>query len=69
MPLILGENATLDHKIPRSKGGTADILNLQWVYYDQEFNVNTIKRDMSEENFLKAINTIYEHTKSRGKYG
>ena len=59
--LSLGVNATLDHIIASSNGGKTEKNNLQWVYYGNDFDVNMMKRNMSEENFIKAINTIYRH--------
>jgi hypothetical protein len=62
--LVLGTNATLDHKVPTSRGGENHMSNLQWVYYGKDFNVNMMKRDILEENFLKAINTIYANIRT-----
>ena len=58
--LILGQNTTLDHKIPKSRGGTSDISNLQWVYKG-EFDVNWMKGMMTEEEFLEAIEKIHRY--------
>src|SRR5262252_8096781 len=41
----LGVDCELDHKVARSKGGTNEITNLQWVYGP----VNRMKFDLSEE--------------------
>jgi hypothetical protein len=56
--LTLGKNATLDHKIPKSRGGTSDLSNLQWVYKGN-FDVNWMKGMLLEEEFQKAIVQIY----------
>jgi hypothetical protein len=57
--LLLGHNASLDHKVPTSKGGTNEFENLQWVYLG-DFDVNRIKLDMTEEQFKKAIKLLAE---------
>jgi hypothetical protein len=44
--------------VPKSRGGTDEISNLQWVYYDDFVNVNTIKWNMTHEEFVGIINTI-----------
>lgn len=41
--------ATVDHKIPRSRGGTGDIENLQWI----EFQINLSKSDMTHKEYLE----------------
>lgn len=52
--LILGPDATIDHKIPRSRGGTNDIWNLHWV----SRRVNTMKTDFTHEEFIRACEII-----------
>lgn len=59
--LIIGVNASLDHIKPIAAGGKSETQNFQWVYYDDDFNINLMKRDFSHENFLKAIKIIYEN--------
>ena len=59
--LIAGVNASMDHIVARSTGGIECVSNLQWVYHGDDFDVNMMKRDFSESNFLKAIKVIYEH--------
>lgn len=58
--LDLGVNASLDHKIPTSRGGTNDFNNLQWVYMNGFFDVNRMKMDMTDEEFREAINIFKE---------
>jgi len=52
--LVAGVNISLDHKIPKSKGGTDNIDNLQWVFLP----INTMKLDMLECEFVQLINEI-----------
>lgn len=52
--LTLGINASLDHKIPRSKGGTDDIENLQFIH----IWCNTMKSNLSETEFLEQFRTF-----------
>ena len=53
-PLILGENASLDHIVPRSRGGSNDIDNLQWVTR----TVNWAKSNLSHEAFLGMCKAV-----------
>lgn len=57
--LIPALNASIDHKIPLSTDADQyhKIENLQWVCLD----INTMKRNHSEEVFLKYIKLIYEN--------
>jgi 5-methylcytosine-specific restriction endonuclease McrA len=48
--LIPGSNASVDHKIPRSRGGPDTIDNLQWV----DSRINRMKTDMAHEEFLET---------------
>jgi 5-methylcytosine-specific restriction endonuclease McrA len=52
--LVLGPDATIDHKIPRSRGGTNEISNLQWV----SRRVNNMKTDFTHEEFVRACEVI-----------
>jgi hypothetical protein len=49
--LIPGFNASLDHKIPTSKGGTDDKENLQWITKEW----NTLKWNRTEEEMIVHI--------------
>lgn len=49
--LVLGVNASLDHRIPKSRGGSRTIANLDWV----DYNVNVAKADMLPDEFRQFI--------------
>ena len=53
--LTLGVDAEIDHREPRSKGGSDFIENLQWVHKV----VNQMKYNYSEEDFLAVVAEIY----------
>lgn len=53
--LILGDNTVLDHIVPKSKGGTNELHNLQWV----SKIANCMKWDNTEEEFFEIILKIY----------
>lgn len=53
--LSLGVDSSIDHIIPKSRGGSDDISNLQWVFYQANF----MKGDMLHHEFLSLIKTIY----------
>ena len=59
--LVLGVNASLDHVVPRSAGGSDEIDNLRWVYGGDDFDVNMMKGKASESDFLEAVKHIYEN--------
>ena len=52
--LIPGENASLDHQMPKSKGGTDHLSNLKWVTRQ----INTMKNDMTHEEFIAMCHYI-----------
>ena len=56
--LIQGVNASLDHKIPRHRGGSNHINNLHWI--DRE--INRMKGTLTHNEFLKTIQEIYLYT-------
>ncbi len=53
--LIPGDNASLDHKVPVSRGGSLHIDNVQWV----TFRINDMKTDFIHDEFLNVIRFIY----------
>jgi 5-methylcytosine-specific restriction endonuclease McrA len=54
LPLVIGEYASVDHKIPLSKGGTHDASNLRWL----AFEVNMAKNNMSDEEFVAMCRRV-----------
>jgi 5-methylcytosine-specific restriction endonuclease McrA len=60
-PLIPGVNASLDHIVPRSKGGLSVRGNLRWVLLE----VNTAKHDMSDEEFVALCRKVVAAHDSR----
>lgn len=56
MLLKIGTNTSLDHKIPKSKGGTNEIQNLQWVH----IWVNKNKDNIDEEEFVPMFRSFIE---------
>lgn len=51
LPIVIGVNASLDHKTPKSKGGSNDLENLHWVHS----GINRLKGDMNHQDFQKFI--------------
>jgi hypothetical protein len=54
--LKLGENASLDHVVPKSRGGTNDLSNLEWVHVW----VNLMKNNTSKSEFVPALDRFLE---------
>ncbi len=53
--LVMGDNASIDHKIPISRGGSSDIKNLQWVTKI----ANGVKTDLTPEELISfCINVL-----------
>ena len=52
--LVPGVNASLDHIVPLSRGGTNSLDNVQWVLY----RVNKMKGDMLESEFLDMCRKV-----------
>jgi 5-methylcytosine-specific restriction endonuclease McrA len=48
------ENAELDHKIPKSRGGGDEIDNLQWVTVE----ANRAKRDLTDGEFAELCGDV-----------
>ena len=58
--LTIGDNASLDHRVPVSKGGNNHLSNLQWVYLDDCLDVNRMKLDLLESQFKEAVRILAE---------
>jgi hypothetical protein len=52
--LIVGQNASLDHIIPKCKGGLNTIDNLQWVLT----SINAGKSDLTSEEFIRLCRLV-----------
>lgn len=61
LPLKLGENASIDHIIPRSKGGLDVIENLRWL----DYRVNMSRRDLSDDEFFGMCQRVVDHAASK----
>ena len=57
--LIPGFNASLDHKIPITRGGHISLENVQWV----SKRVNIMKTDMSDGEFIALCDLIASRRK------
>lgn len=55
--LIPGSTASLDHIVPRDKGGLTVEGNLQWVLYD----VNIAKAALHHDEFVALCRKVVEH--------
>lgn len=55
--LVVGVNASVDHIVPKCRGGNPGIENIQWV----EKNVNWAKSRLSHDEFLNMIHKIVDY--------
>lgn len=58
-PMTLGKDASLDHIIPRRRGGTHSIDNLQWVSWE----MNRMKCNWTHQEFLDLLRKVLTHCK------
>jgi 5-methylcytosine-specific restriction endonuclease McrA len=56
-PLIPGQNASLDHIIPRCRGGTSDRNNLQWTTKE----INFFKRTRTDDELIRLSFKVARH--------
>jgi hypothetical protein len=54
VPLIPGGNASLDHRLPKSRGGANSADNLQWVTK----TVNYAKRNLTDAEFVELARAV-----------
>ena len=54
VPIVLGGNAQIDHKIPKARGGTNELSNLQWVHKWANF----CKLDLTETEFTESLDKM-----------
>ena len=57
--LILGNNASLEHKIPLSKGGTNELSNICWI----DLRINIAKGAMTYSEFYEFTHHLYNQLK------
>jgi hypothetical protein len=63
--LVPGVNASLDHILPKSRGGSDDVKNTQWV----EFHINRAKGDLTHTEFLRLCRRVLRHAARDAKTG
>lgn len=54
LPISIGLNAAVDHKLPKSKGGTNDLQNLHWIHS----GVNLMKGNMDHIEFIQFLEVL-----------
>jgi 5-methylcytosine-specific restriction endonuclease McrA len=57
LSLTVGENASIDHIMPKSKGGSNKIENLRWLHT----SVNSGKGILSDEQFIEVCKAVAVH--------
>ncbi len=55
--LVVGKDAEVDHIIPKSKGGSSEINNLQWVLK----GINRMKHGMAHKEFSELLSLIVKN--------
>lgn len=58
--LIPASNASIDHVLPKARGGDDSISNLQWV----TFYANVAKRDLTHSEFVALCEQVVAHAKA-----
>lgn len=62
--LAIGENASIDHIIPKCHGGSNQIDNIQFVYCSGEIDINYMKGMMDDMTFRAIVNVIHDNITS-----
>lgn len=57
--MVQGQNATIDHIVPCSRGGSSDKTNLQWVTR----RANQAKNDLTTEEFVELCRAVVQSHK------
>lgn len=52
--LVPGVNASLDHRLPISRGGSSEIGNVQWVTK----TINRMKTDLTNDEFIELCRVV-----------
>jgi 5-methylcytosine-specific restriction endonuclease McrA len=55
--LEYGSTASIDHIVPKSRGGDDTLRNLRWV----DKRVNFAKRDLTDEEFVRLCRAVVAH--------
>lgn len=61
--LRIGYNASVDHRIPKYRGGTNELSNLQWT----TISVNALKGALPEKKFLYLVRKISHYIDAKRK--
>ena len=61
--LLIGVNVSIDHIIPRAKGGLNEVDNLQYVYYG-DVDINWMKGKLDDSEFKSIVLKIANHIQS-----
>jgi 5-methylcytosine-specific restriction endonuclease McrA len=56
-PLEYGNTASIDHIVPKSRGGDNTLRNLRWV----DKRVNYAKRDLTDHEFIALCRAVVAH--------
>jgi len=59
--LRIGYNASIDHRVPKYRGGKNELSNLQWT----TIAINAFKGALSEKQFLRLVRMVAEHIRAK----
>ncbi len=61
-PLQPGVNASLDHIVPKSRGGADDLDNLRWT----TLTANRARGDLTDQELFDFLHDAYHHMHAKG---